>query len=90
MAPHQLGELERQKDEVIALAARTGSLGPILQFLESWAVTVEIARFPSLAARLHSAEYTIRPLDKDAPSWRKAMDVAHGLYASARESLGHE
>ncbi|MFE4332203.1 hypothetical protein ACFRQM_23110 [Streptomyces sp. NPDC056831] len=90
VAPHRLGELEQQKDEAIALAAQTGSLGPILQFLESWAVTVEIARFPSLAARLHSAEYTVQTLDKGDPSWRKAMDVVHGLHASARESLDHE
>lgn len=46
VAPHRLPDMERQKDEAIALAARAGSLGPITQFLETWAEAIEIARIP--------------------------------------------
>ncbi|MGW3654227.1 DUF6247 family protein [Streptomyces sp. NPDC005151] len=90
LAPHRLGEMEQQKDAAIALAAETGSLGPIMQFLESWAVAVEIARLPVAAARLHSAEYAVQNLDRDDPAWRAAMDEIRHVLASARESLTRE
>ncbi|GGR91650.1 hypothetical protein GCM10010269_33480 [Streptomyces humidus] len=87
VAPHRLPEMERQKDEAIALAARTGSLGPITQFLESWALAIEIARIPSTASRLRAAEYTAQSVDRDRPAWRDAMDEIHALHVWARESL---
>ncbi|MFG2561221.1 hypothetical protein [Streptomyces sp. NPDC048496] len=90
VAPHRLGEMEQQKDAAIALAAETGSLGPIMQFLEAWAVAVEIARLPVAAGRLHSAEYAVQNLDRDAPAWRAAMDEIRSVHASAREPLAHE
>ncbi|WP_274559723.1 hypothetical protein [Streptomyces spiramyceticus] len=90
VAPHRLAEMEREKDEVIALAAQTESLGPITQFLETWAITVEIARFPVSAARLRTAEYTAQVLDKNDPAWREAMAEIRAVYASARKSLTHE
>ncbi|KOU33305.1 hypothetical protein [Streptomyces sp. WM6378] len=90
VAPHRLAEMEQQKDEAIALAARTDSLGPIVQFLEAWAVVIEIARFPAVSARLHSAEYAAQILDRDDPAWRTAMAGIRAVYAAARESLAHE
>ncbi|MBA4864887.1 hypothetical protein H1V43_26760 [Streptomyces sp. PSKA54] len=90
VAPHRLAEMERQKDEAIALAARTGSLGPIVQFLETWAVVVEIARVPAMAARLRAAEYTAQSVDRDDPAWRTAMDEIHALHSTTRESLVRE
>ncbi|KPI22107.1 hypothetical protein OK074_7221 [Actinobacteria bacterium OK074] len=89
VAPHRLPEMERQKDEAIALAAQTGSLGPITQFLETWAVAIEIARVPATAARLRAAEYTAQSVERDDPAWRPAMDEIHALHRSARESLAH-
>ncbi|MFJ4832390.1 hypothetical protein ACIP79_21180 [Streptomyces sp. NPDC088747] len=90
VAPHRLAEMERQKDEAITLAARTGSLGPITQFLETWAVTIEIARIPSAAARLRAAEYTAQTLGPEDPAWRGAMDEIRTLHSSAQESLTRE
>lgn len=89
VAPHRLPEMEQQKDEAIALAARTRSLGPITQFLETWAVAVEIARTPAYAARLRAAVYTARSVDRDDPAWREAMDEIHALQIWARESLAY-
>jgi hypothetical protein len=90
VAPHRLPEMERQKDEAIALAARTGSLGPITQFLESWALAIEIARIPSTAARLRTAEYTAQSVDREQPAWRAAMDEIHALHTWALESLARD
>ncbi|MDT0571080.1 hypothetical protein RM704_27065 [Streptomyces sp. DSM 3412] len=90
VAPHRLGEMERQKDEAITLAARTGSLGPINRFLETWAVTVEIARIPACAARLRAAEHTARTVDHDDPAWREAMDEIRDLHSAARQSLDRQ
>ncbi|MEU0738319.1 hypothetical protein [Streptomyces sp. NPDC006134] len=90
VAPHRLAEMERQKDEAIALAARTGSLGPITQFLETWAVAIEIARTPVTAARLRAAEYTAQSVERSDPAWRAAMDEIHALHAWARKSLADE
>lgn len=90
VAPHRLAEMERQKDEAIALAAESGSLGPITQFLETWAVAIEIARVPATAARLRAAEYTAQSVDRSDPAWRDAMDEIHALHSAARESLGRE
>ncbi|WP_327345155.1 DUF6247 family protein [Streptomyces europaeiscabiei] len=90
VAPHRLGEMERQKDEAITLAARTGSLGPITRFLETWAVAVEIARIPASAARLRTAEHTARTVDHDDPAWREAMDEIHDLHSTARKSLDRD
>jgi hypothetical protein len=89
VAPHRLGEMDRQK-EAITLAARTGSLGPITRFLETWAVTVEIARHPATAARLHTAEHTARTVGHDDPAWREAMHEIRDLHATALGSLDRE
>ncbi|MFF4726680.1 hypothetical protein ACFY3M_15255 [Streptomyces mirabilis] len=90
VAPHRLAEMERDKDEAIALAAATDRLGPIVQFLETWAVAVEIARNPALAARLRAAEHAARTIDRNAPVWRAAMDEIHAVHAVARQSLDRE
>ncbi|MCX4788535.1 hypothetical protein OG369_20880 [Streptomyces sp. NBC_01221] len=90
LAPYRLAEMERQKDEVLTLAARMDSPGPLLQFLESWAVVIEIARFPAVAGRLHSAEYTAQILDKDDPAWRSAMAEIRTIHTSAHKSLARE
>ncbi|MEV0119857.1 hypothetical protein AB0H77_42505 [Streptomyces sp. NPDC050844] len=87
VAPHRLGEMERQKDDAVALAAQTGSLGPITQFLESWAITVEIARIPVSASRLRAAEYTAQTADRDDPAWRAAMDEIRELHVAAGRAL---
>lgn len=90
VAPHRLAEMERQKDEAIALAARTAGLGPIVQFLETWAVVVEIARNPVTVARLRAAEYTAQTVDRADPAWRSAMDEIRILHTNARESLNRD
>ncbi|MFG2251288.1 hypothetical protein [Streptomyces mirabilis] len=90
VAPHRLAEMERDKDEAIALAAATDRLGPIVQFFETWAVAVEIARNPALAARLRAAEHAARTTDRNAPVWRAAMDEIHAVHAVARQSLVRE
>ncbi|MFE7074525.1 DUF6247 family protein [Streptomyces sp. NPDC057620] len=87
VAPHRLAELERDTDGAIGAAARTGSLGPIIQLLDTWAVTVEIARFPSTAARLRKAEHTVGAAGRGAPARRGARDEIHALRAAARDSL---
>ncbi|GAA3107006.1 hypothetical protein ACFQ0X_25050 [Streptomyces rectiviolaceus] len=74
-------------DEAVALAAQTGSLGPITQFLEAWAVTIEIARMPASAARLRAAEYTAQATDRDEPAWRAAMDEIRELHIAAGKAL---
>jgi hypothetical protein len=79
--------MERQKDEAIALVARTRNRGPITQFLETWAVAVEIARIPSTAAGLRAAEHTVQTLDQGDPVWRGAMDELRNLHSSARKSV---
>ena len=90
VAPHRLGDMERQKDEAIALAARTDSLGPITQFLETWAVAIEIARIPAAAAQLRTAEYTAQTADRHDPVWRSAMDEIRHLHSTARDSVTGE
>ncbi|WP_455360721.1 DUF6247 family protein [Streptomyces sp. SYSU K21746] len=87
VAPHRLAEMEQQKDDAIALAARTGTLGPILQFLETWAVVVEIARHPAAATRLRAAEYAAQVLDKSDPAWRDAMNEIHSVFAGAQRAV---
>ncbi|MFF3375879.1 DUF6247 family protein [Streptomyces sp. NPDC002680] len=87
VAPHRLAEMERQKDEAITLAARTDNLGPITQFLETWAVAIEIARIPAAAAQLRTAEYTAQTVDRDEPAWRDAMDEIRHLHSTARKSV---
>ncbi|QYX79330.1 DUF6247 family protein [Streptomyces akebiae] len=90
VAPHRLAEMDRQKDEAITLATRTRSLRPIARFLETWAVAIEIARFPASAARLRTAERTARTVDPDDPAWREAMDEIHALHTAARKALSDD
>ncbi|MFI6687872.1 hypothetical protein [Streptomyces sp. NPDC050485] len=59
-----------------------------MQFLEAWATVIEIARFPALASRLHSAEYVAQVLNRDDPAWREAMAEIRAVHAMARELLG--
>lgn len=90
VAPHRLPEMEQQKDEVIALAAQSGQLGPITQFLDTWAVVVEIARFPTTAARLRAAEYAAQNLDRHDPSWQQVMADIRSLENAARRATDGE
>lgn len=90
VAPHSLAKMERQQDEAVTMAARTGSVGPITQFLETWAVIIEIARIPAAAAQLRTAEYTAQAIDRDESAWRDAMDEIRHLYSTARESVTGE
>ncbi|WP_433547074.1 DUF6247 family protein [Streptomyces sp. CA-294286] len=87
LAPQQLPEMERQMDEALSLAARTGTLAPLTRFLDGWAVTVEIIRFPRAAARLREAEHTARSVRQDDPAWRTAMDEIRDLQTKARKAL---
>jgi hypothetical protein len=87
VAPHRLPEMERQKDEVIDLAARSGQLAPIIQFLDAWAAVVEIARLPAAAARLRAAEHAVQNLDRHDPSWQEAMADIRSLQSAARQAV---
>ncbi|MFI0981252.1 DUF6247 family protein [Streptomyces sp. NPDC021093] len=87
LAPHQLPDMERQMEEALNLAARSGTLAPLTQFLDSWAVTVEITRVPETAARLREAEYTVRTAPGDAPAWRTAMNEIRDLRAAAWDAI---
>ena len=90
VAPHRLAEMEQQKDEAIALAAQAGSLSPITQFLEEWAVVVEIARCPATAARLVAAERAVQSLDRDDPLWHQALADLRSIMAKARAAVEGE
>ncbi|MFJ6697259.1 DUF6247 family protein [Streptomyces sp. NPDC091272] len=87
LVPAQLPEMERRLEEALSLAARTGSLAPLTAFLESWAVTVEIARAPATALRLREAEYTARAADPGSAQWRSAMDEIGAVRQEARAAL---
>lgn len=86
--PHRIQEFQEQEDEVLALAAATGSLGPVVQFLRSWAAVVEVARFPREAARLRAAEHAAQVLDKDDPRWRTAMAQIREITEAAYTAVG--
>ncbi|MFI5807185.1 hypothetical protein [Streptomyces sp. NPDC051561] len=87
LMPAKLPEMEHQTEEALSLAARTGTLAPLTSFLESWAVTVEIARIPAAAEQLRAAEYKVRAVRPDDPAWRTAMDEIGQLHATARDAL---
>lgn len=87
LVPQQLPEMERQLEEALSQAARTGGLAPLTSFLDSWAVTVEIARTPATAARLREAEYAVRAAGPGSAEWRTAMDEIRAVQEGAREAL---
>ncbi|CAM5594409.1 hypothetical protein GCM10010329_48980 [Streptomyces spiroverticillatus] len=87
LAPARLPEMERQMEEALSLAARTGSLSPLTAFLESWAVAMEIARVPSSADRLREAEYAARSAAPGSPEWRSAMEAIGAVQGEARRAL---
>lgn len=85
IAPHRLGEMDRQKHEAFALAAQHDSLAPIHQWLTVWAGEVEIERRPDLALRRRRAEQACQTLDRGAPEWRQAMTEVRAVLNEARE-----
>ncbi len=90
LAPAQLPEMERQMEEALSLAARTGSLAPLTAFLESWSVAMEIARTPAAAERLRTAEYTARTAAPGSPQWRAAMEEIGAVQGEARRALAQD
>ncbi|MCQ4084598.1 hypothetical protein NGB36_29485 [Streptomyces sp. RB6PN25] len=86
IAPHRLGEMDRQKDEAFALAAQHDTLAPIHQWLSVWAGEVEIERRPDLSQRRRHAEQACQTLDRDDPSWRAAMDEVLAVVNEARRA----
>lgn len=85
IAPHRLGEMDRQKDEAFALAAQHDTLAPIHQWLTIWAGEVEIERRPDLSLRRRHAERECQTLDRDDPAWRAAMDEVLAVLNEARQ-----
>ncbi|MEU6342987.1 hypothetical protein ABZ883_18835 [Streptomyces sp. NPDC046977] len=88
VAPHRLAEMERQKNEAIALSVESGSIEPLRGFLAAWAVHVEIARDLGTAARLRSAEHAAQTLDRDDPLWREATAEIRAIFDEARAAVG--
>jgi hypothetical protein len=87
VAPHRLAEMEERKDEAIALSVTSGSITPLLGFLTTWAVHVEIARNLDTAARLRTAEHAAQTLDRDDPAWRAAMNEIRTVFDAARAAV---
>ncbi|WP_050502072.1 hypothetical protein [Streptomyces monomycini] len=88
LAPHRLPEMERQKNEAFALAAKTESLGPIRGWLTVWAGEIEIERRPELLSRRRAAEHALQALDHDDPAWSAARDELVAALREAREATG--
>lgn len=84
IAPHRLGEMDRQKNEAFALAAEHNTLAPIRQWLTVWAGEVEIERRPDLSLRRRAAERSCQSLDRDDPAWRAAMAEMVAVLDEAR------
>jgi hypothetical protein len=87
LMPAQLPEMERQMEEALSLAARTGTLAPLTAFLDSWAVAMEIARIPASAERLRDAEYAVRSAGPGSAEWRSAMEEIGAVQGEARRAL---
>ncbi len=87
LAPHRLGEMQRQKDEAFTIAVRTNRLGPIHGWMTVWAAEAEIERRPDLFSRRSSAELAIHTLDRTDPRWQQAMDEALAVVNEARTAV---
>jgi hypothetical protein len=87
VAPHRLPEMERQKNEAIALAVESGSIAPLRGFLATWGVHLEIARNLDTAARLRAAEHAAQTLDREDPAWHQAMDEIRAIFATAHAAV---
>ncbi|MFE2426703.1 hypothetical protein ACFXJ5_08105 [Streptomyces sp. NPDC059373] len=87
VAPHRLSEMEKEKNETLALAVQENSIGPIHMFLLRWAVAVEIERFPETSKRLHRAEQVAAD-SADADLARRAVREAGEIIRAAHRELG--
>jgi hypothetical protein len=86
IAPHRLGEMDRQKNEAFAHAAQYDSLAPIHQWVTVWAGEVEVERRPDLALRRRRAEQACQTLDRGGPEWGQAMTEVRAVLNEAREA----
>lgn len=85
LAPHRLPEMEKEKNETLAMAVDQNSIGPIRMFLLRWAVVAEIERHPETARRLHRAEQVAQEAEDQALSRRAVREAADILRAVHRE-----
>ncbi|MCX5200571.1 DUF6247 family protein [Streptomyces sp. NBC_00237] len=90
LMPSQLPEMERQMEEALSSAARTGRLSPLTSFLDSWAVAVETARIPEAAKRLRDAERAVRAAGPGSAEWRSAMEEIGAVQGEARRALAED
>lgn len=86
VAPHRLGEMDRQKDQAFALAAQHDTLAPIRQWLTVWAGEVEVERRPDLALRRRRAEHVCQNAERGDPAWREAVNEVLSVVTEAREA----
>lgn len=87
LAPHRLAEMEKEKNETLAMAVEQNSLGPIRMFLLRWAVVAEIERHPQTARRLRRAEQ-VAAESFDPELSRRAVREAGDVIRDARRELG--
>lgn len=87
LAPHRLPEMEKEKNETLAMAVAQNSIGPIRMFLLRWAVVAEIERHPETARRLRRAELVAQEAPDEATS-RRAVREAGEIVREAHRELG--
>jgi hypothetical protein len=57
VASGRLAEMTQDQTEAMTLAVARGSVKPLQIFVRKWAIEIEIARFPDVAAAYRRAEY---------------------------------
>lgn len=88
VAPHRLGEMERNKESALAAALRDGKIGHLQQWLIWWAAQVEIERRPDLSLRQHDALDAVHSsTSKDDPAFRRGMDELLAVTEGARRAV---
>ena len=85
VAPHQLSDMERHKEQAIAAALTDGEIGHLQHWLTYWLAQVEIERRPELSARYRVALAAVHgTVDRDDPAFRSGMNDLAAVEAEAR------
>ncbi|WP_414169389.1 hypothetical protein ACMATS_27230 [Streptoverticillium reticulum] len=88
VAPHRLAEMERSKEEALAVALQDGKIGHLQHWLVWWAAQVEIERRPDLSARQRDAlEAVHNSSGKDDPTFRRGIDELDAVLEEAKQAV---
>ncbi|MFF4405767.1 hypothetical protein ACFY2W_32930 [Streptomyces sp. NPDC001262] len=88
VAPHRLAEMERSKEEALAVALQDGKIGHLQHWLVWWAAQVEIERRPDLSARQRDAlEAVHNSSSKDDPMFRRGIDELNAVLEEAKQAV---